>query len=79
MGSGQCIYDTASNTRSAPADEAIVAGGVGAKGTWQIARQGAPERRTQKMPLRLSLSPSGHDPKLTQCLCATLVSLGQRS
>jgi hypothetical protein len=37
MGSGQCIYDTAPNTRSAPADEAIVAGGVGAKGTWQIA------------------------------------------
>lgn len=37
MGSGQCIYDTVPDACPAPADEAIVAGSVAAKGTRQIA------------------------------------------
>ena len=37
MGGGQGIYDTAPDTGPPPANEAIVASGVGAKGTRQIA------------------------------------------
>jgi len=37
VGSGQCIYDTAPDTRRSPANEAIVAGRVRAKGIRQIA------------------------------------------
>ena len=44
------LHDLAPDTSPPPANEAVVAGGVGPK-LRQI-RQGAPDRKTQKMPLR---------------------------
>jgi len=51
MGTSERIYDTAPHPGPPPANEAIVASGVGANAS-DRSRQGAPERRTQKMPLR---------------------------
>ncbi|OKO91298.1 hypothetical protein AC629_02730 [Bradyrhizobium sp. NAS80.1] len=48
MGAGKCVDDAAPDTSPPPADEAIVAsGGPNASGR---SRQGAPARKTQKMP-----------------------------
>src|SRR5215217_284507 len=51
MSGGQCVHDPGPDPRSSPTNEAIVAVVYGPKlsGT---SRQGAPDRRTQKMPLR---------------------------
>jgi hypothetical protein len=38
MGSGECIYDAAPDTGPPPANEAIVASGVGTEGIRQIAQ-----------------------------------------
>src|ERR687893_769234 len=50
VGRGERVNDPALDARPAPTDETIVAGGEGAKAPGR-SRQGAPERRTQKMPL----------------------------
>lgn len=47
---GQRIHNPGPDARPSPADKAIVAGGVKTKFTGR-SRHGAPERRTQKMPL----------------------------
>jgi hypothetical protein len=51
MGGGKCIYDTAPYAGPPPADEAVVASCVGPNAAGR-SRQGAPDRKTQKMPLR---------------------------
>ena len=51
MGSGKCVYDAAPDTSPPPADEAVVASGVWPNASGR-SRQGAPDRKTQKMPLR---------------------------
>ncbi len=48
---GKRVYDAAPDTGPPPADETVVAGRVRAKTIRQIAH-GAPDRKTQKMPLR---------------------------
>ena len=51
MGSGKCGYDAAPDTSPPPADEPVVAVVYGPN-TVGRSRQGAPDRKTQKMPLR---------------------------
>lgn len=51
MGAGQCAQKLGLHARPSPANEAIVAGGVGPKLSGR-SRRGAPDRKTQKMPLR---------------------------
>jgi len=46
----QCVYDAAPNTGPTPANEAIIASGV--PKLVGRSRHGAPDRKTQKMPLR---------------------------
>lgn len=50
MGSGKRVHDAATDTSSSPADEAVVARGVQTN-AWGGSRQGAPERKIQKLPL----------------------------
>ncbi len=52
LGYGEGFHDGVAEASRAPADEAIVAGRIGAKGLRQIAHHGAPDRKTQKVPLR---------------------------
>jgi hypothetical protein len=47
MSSCKCIHDPAPDARSAPANEAVVAGGIGPKLCGR-SRHGAPDRKTQK-------------------------------
>jgi hypothetical protein len=47
----KCIYDAAPDISLPPADEAVVAWVYGPNVSGR-SRQGAPERKTQKMPLR---------------------------
>jgi len=51
MGAGKCVDDAAPDTGPPPADETVIAGRVWAKMIRQ-SRQGAPDRRTQKMPFK---------------------------
>src|SRR6516165_6356738 len=51
MGGGKCVYDAAPDTSPPPADEPVVAVVYGPN-TVGRSRQGAPDRKTQKMPLR---------------------------
>jgi hypothetical protein len=62
MGSGKCVYDAAPDTSSPPPDEPVVASGVWAKRRRQIT-PGAPDRRTQKMPLRTRRSFTRRTPR----------------
>jgi hypothetical protein len=50
MTGSQRIHDLVPDASPPPTSEAIVTSGTGAIGRWQV-RHGAPERRTQKMPL----------------------------
>jgi hypothetical protein len=51
MGSGKCVYDAAPDTSPPPANKAVVATGVRTERRGR-SRQAAPDRKTQKMPLR---------------------------
>jgi hypothetical protein len=55
MGGGKRFYDAAANTGPPPPNEAVVASGVWPNAAGRSS-QGAPDRRTQKMPFRTRLS-----------------------
>jgi hypothetical protein len=52
MSTRKRFHDPAPDASPTPANEAVVAGGIWAEALRQIARHGAPDRNTQKMPLR---------------------------
>src|SRR5262245_12046463 len=51
MGAGECAHDLGPHAHSSPANEPIVAGRVRTEVVGR-SRHGAPDRKTQKMPLR---------------------------
>ena len=51
VGLGQCAHEPGPHARPSPANEAIVAGRIRTKLSGR-SRHGAPDRKTQKMPLR---------------------------
>jgi hypothetical protein len=52
VGARQSVHNPGPNARSLPANEAIVAGRIRTEVVRQIALWRAPDRKTQKMPLR---------------------------
>ena len=63
IGGGKCVYDAAPDTSAPPTDEAVVPCGVRAECLRKIT-PGAPDRKTQKMPLRTRRSfTREHDPE----------------
>jgi len=58
----QRVHDLVPDACLPPADEAIVAGGMRSVALWQIAH-GAPDRKTQNMPLRTRRSSTRGTPR----------------
>jgi hypothetical protein len=62
MSSSQCVHDPAPHATPTPANEAVVASGIGPE-LLRRSRHGAPERNTQKMPFSTRRSSARGTPR----------------